>query len=95
VNATLAIKRQCTRCPREDEAEVSLDEVVKMARGGKIPDPPKSLVVQMDDKNIVEFSFLCQQCKTIVQRYMSHVMKKPKHQSALRGETKIEVEEDD
>ena len=95
MSATLAIKRQCTRCPREDEAEVGLDELVKMAKNGKIPDPPKSLSVQMDEKAVVEFSFLCQQCKTIVQRYLMHVMKKPKHQSALRGETKIEVEEDD
>lgn len=94
MSATLAIKRQCTRCPREDEAEISLEEVVKMAKSGKIPEPPKSLSVQMDDKTVVEFPFLCAQCKTIVARYLEHVAKKPKHQSALRGETKIEVEDE-
>lgn len=94
MSATLVVKRQCQRCPREDEAEVSLDDVVKMAKGGKIPEPAKSLEVKMDDKTVVEFPFLCSQCKTIVARYLEHVAKKPKHQSALRGETKIEVEDE-
>jgi hypothetical protein len=94
--ATLTVNRQCTRCPRIDQAEISVDDVVKMAQSGKksLPNGPKALNVRIDEKTVIEFDFLCGPCKQIVLRYIEHAAKKPKHQSALRGDQKIEVEED-
>lgn len=99
MSASLTINRTCSRCPRVEQSEVSLADVVKMAQtnGGKngLPEGPKALAIMIDEKQTVVFPFLCLQCKQIVARYIEHIAKKPKHQSALRGDAKIEVEEDD
>lgn len=95
--AVLTVNRPCTRCPRVDQAEISVDEIVKQAQQGKkaLADGPKALAIRIDEKTTVEFPFLCAQCKQIVARYIEHIAKKPKHQSALRGEQKIEIEDED
>lgn len=99
MSASLTINRTCTRCPRVEQAPVSLADVVKMAQvnGGKngLPEGPKALSIAIDEKQTVVFPFLCTQCKQIVARYIEHIAKKPKHQSALRQNAKIEVEEDE
>lgn len=99
MSASLTINRTCSRCPRVEQSEVSLDDVVKMAQttGNKksLPEGPKALAIAVDEKATVVFPFLCSQCKQIVARYIEHIAKKPKHQSALRANAKIEVEEDD
>jgi hypothetical protein len=102
VTASLTVNRTCTRCPRVEQTEVSVEDIMKMAttaksQGGKttIPEGPKALAIRIDEKQTVEFPFLCTPCRQIVARYIEHIAKKPKHQSALRGEQKIEVEEDD
>lgn len=99
MSATLTINRTCSRCPRVEQSEVSLSDIVKMAQasGGKntIPEGPKALSVSIDEKQTVVFPFLCSPCKQIVARYIEHIAKKPKHQSALRGDARIEIEEDD
>jgi hypothetical protein len=99
---TLTVNRACSRCPRIEQTEVSVEDIVKMAttnksQGGKaaIPEGPKALLVRVNEKQTIEFPFLCTPCTQIVSRYIEHIAKRPKHQSALRGETKIEVEEGD
>lgn len=97
MTAKLTVNRTCTRCPRVEQSEISVADVVKMASSGKnsLPDGPKALTIRVEEKVFHEFAFLCTPCTQIVARYIEHIVKKPKHQSALRGETRIEVEEGD
>lgn len=92
--ATLTVNRQCTRCPRVEQTSVSVADVVAMAKAGKteVPIGPKAISIRIDEKLLIEFGFLCTPCTQIVARYVEHIAKKPKHQSALRGE-KVEIEE--
>lgn len=97
MSAILTVNRTCTRCPRVEQSEISVADVVKMAGGGKnaLPEGPKAISIAVDEKTTVTFPFLCTPCKQIVARYIEHIAKKPKHQSALRAGAKIEIEEDD
>jgi len=71
-----------------------VEEVVKMAsRGSTMPQGPQALAVQLGGGTLVEYAYLCSPCTQIVSRYAELIAKRPKHQSALRGE-KIEIEED-
>jgi hypothetical protein len=97
VTASLTVNRVCTRCPRIEQTEVSVEDIMKMAaksKGGTLFDGPKALSIFIDEKQVVEFPFLCTPCRQIVIRYIEHIAKKLKHQSSLRGEQKIEVEEE-
>ncbi len=98
MTAHLTVNRACTRCPRIEQTEVSVEEIVKLAKqqGSKvvIPEGPKALSIRIDEKTMIEFEFLCGPCTQIVARYIEHIVRKPEKQSALRSQTKIEVEED-
>jgi hypothetical protein len=96
VTATLTVNRQCTRCPRVEQTSIDVVELIKQAGpSGKLKDGPKALQISVDETPLIEFPFLCQPCTEIVARYLEHIAKKPKHQSALRAGAKIDVEEDD
>lgn len=100
MTAQLTVNRSCTRCPRVEQTEVSIDEIVKLAQQSKggpgkaaIPEGPKALSIRIDEKPPIEFGFLCNQCRQIVMRYIEHIVHKPEKQSALRTQTKVEVED--
>lgn len=94
-DATLTVNRTCCRCPRVEQTKVTIQEVVDMAKSGnEIRRGPTALSVALEGDIFVEFPFLCAICKQIVMRYVEHIEKRSKHQSALRGDSKIEVEEE-
>jgi hypothetical protein len=91
---TITINRKCDRCPRVEQTETTAEEVVRLAKAP--PDQhPKALVVSSGGKPLVEFGFLCGVCQVIVDRYLGHAAKRPKHQSSLRSDARIEVEDED
>jgi len=93
---SITVNRTCARCPRVEKTEVSVDDIVKMSSASKggIPNGPKAIRVEIDESRAVEFPFLCAPCRRIVARYVELIAKKPKHQSPVRGEHQIEVEEE-
>lgn len=88
---TLSLNKQCSRCPRVEQVEVSIDEAVKLAQLAL--KAPKALVVTIDGEEVSSFDALCSVCKTIVMKYIDGATKRPKNQSALR-DTEIKVEAD-
>jgi hypothetical protein len=89
---SLSLNKQCARCPRVEQKPITLDEAVAQAKSGK--KPASALEIRLDGETLVEFEDLCEVCRSIVVRYVENVGKRPKHQSALREQTEIQVEQD-
>jgi phage FluMu protein Com len=90
---SITVNRKCSRCPRVEQTEITAEDAVRMASPeAKKQKAPPALAVSMGGKVVAEFDFLCGVCTTIVERYITHAAKQPKHQSALRG-SEIDIEE--
>lgn len=87
---TITVNRQCGRCPREERTEVSVEDVVRLAKTKETPDP--ALVVTIDGKIQGDFPYLCTQCRSIVNRYLEHALKIQKKESSLRERVTVAVE---
>ena len=94
MSLSYSLNRKCSRCPREERTDMTVEEIVRQAKSVDNKKAP-NFHVSMEGVATVEFEFLCNTCRTIVERYLTHIAKRPKHQSALRGDAKIEVEEDE
>lgn len=88
----LSLNKQCARCPRMEQKPITLDEAVAQAKSSK--KAPSALEIRIDGETVVEFEALCDVCQTIVLRYIENAGKKPKHQSALREQSEIKVEQE-
>lgn len=89
---SLCVNKQCARCPRVEQKPITLEEAVAAAKTNKKPAP--ALEIFIDGESAVSFDALCDVCQTIVFRYVENAGKRPKHQSALREQSKIEVEQE-
>lgn len=92
---SITANRKCSRCPRVEQTEITAEDAVRLAqeRDGKGRKGPPALSVSVAGSKVVEFDFLCATCVQIVNRYIAHAGKQPKHQSALRTGADIEIEE--
>ena len=88
---TITVNRQCGRCPREERTEVSVEDVVKMAKTKEVPGAA-ALVVTIDGTIQGSFPYLCTQCRSIVNRYLEHALKMQKKESSLRERVTVAVE---
>lgn len=86
---TLKASKKCTRCPRVEDREISIEEAVKLA-GEKKPPPPQ-ISVSVDGVELIRFDTLCAPCTEIVSRYASHIGSTQTKLSSLR-EHKPKVE---
>ncbi len=91
MSTSLSLNKQCSRCPRVEQTDVTIDEAVKLAQ--QALKAPKALVVSVNGEELASFDALCSVCQTIVTKYIDGATKRPKNQSALR-DTEIKVEAD-
>lgn len=91
MSTTLMLSKQCSRCPRQEQTPITIEEAVKAAQTSK--KAPKALTVNVDGTELVSFEALCSTCKTIVTKYLDNIAKVQKHSSSLRGGAEIEVDE--
>lgn len=88
----LSLKKQCSRCPRSEQKDITIEEAVKLAKDTK--KAPPALEVFVDGDSLGSFELLCDTCQTIVARYLENAMKRPKHQSSLREQSEdVKIEE--
>jgi hypothetical protein len=92
MSLSLSLNKQCSRCPRMEQKPITLDEAVAQAKSNK--KAPPALEIRIDGETLVEFEALCDICQSIVLRYVENAGKKPKHQSALREQSEIRVEQE-
>lgn len=79
----LTQKKQCSRCPRVELIDISIEEVLEMAKRAKSTEPP-FLVIRIEGQEAVKFAALCTPCQGIVARHLEQVAKRPEKQSSLR-----------
>jgi hypothetical protein len=84
MTASITVNRQCSRCPREDRQEVSLEELAKLAKTGLKAPPAIRIIV--DGKEIVTKDNLCHVCRKVVERYTEQIGRQLQHKSSERGE---------
>jgi hypothetical protein len=73
---TIKLSEKCSRCPREELVDVSLDEAV--ARVKASGPKRKALVIQLDGKEAVSYDHLCEECLGIVAAYIEGARKQTK-----------------
>jgi hypothetical protein len=83
--ADLTIRKQCSRCPREELVDISIEQVVEATKRGKLDlKGPVALVIRVDGEELVKFETLCTQCRSIVARSLAQIEKKSGKKSSLR-----------
>jgi len=73
---TIKLSEKCSRCPREELVEVTLDEAV--ARVKTQGPKRKALVIQLDGQEAVAYEHLCEECVGIVASYIEGARKQTK-----------------
>lgn len=91
MSARVVVKRECSRCPRIEEREISLEEAVGLHKTGL--KGPVALKIMMKGEAIAELEDLCDTCTTVVLNYIESATKKLQHRSALRTTEDGVVEE--
>lgn len=72
----IKLSEKCSRCPREETFEVSLDEAVARVKN---PTPAhKALVITIDGAEAVSYDYLCEECRNIVLGYCAGTKKQSK-----------------
>jgi hypothetical protein len=92
--ARLALEETCSRCPRVESREVTLEEAAKLAKSGLKP-KATALKVMVEGKAHFEFETLCETCKKIVLGYLASASKQLKHRSSLRETDGVAIEVDE
>lgn len=73
---TIKLSEKCSRCPREELVEVTLDEAV--ARVKTQGPKKKALVILIDGQEAVAYEHLCEECLGIVASYIEGAKKQTK-----------------
>jgi len=83
----LSVRRECSRCPRVEHVEITMEEVVeraKRSKAGFAESESSALNIRVDGEIVADFSVLCTQCRGIVARHLQGVIKKSDKQSSMR-----------
>ncbi len=76
----ITITESCSRCPREEHSEVSLDEAIAKSKN---PVPKaKALELVIDGKVVITYGHLCEECRGIVATYADGM--KPQDKKSAR-----------
>lgn len=87
MTATLALKKKCSRCPRVDVEDISLQAALALENN-----PPRpTLVITTGDGVTASREHLCGPCQVIVGRALATILKNPTKMSSDRGDDDIEV----
>lgn len=72
----IKLTEQCSRCPRVETFDVSLDEAVARV---KVPEQrSKALTIVLDGEEVVSYDYLCEECRGIVASYCDGTKRQPK-----------------
>lgn len=83
---TLSLNRQCSRCPRVDQKEITAEEIVAKAKAGQaLEDTTPMLVISVRGKEVVNFPHLCKPCVEIVAAHIESVGTKLSKVSSTRS----------
>lgn len=89
----LLISRQCSRCPRVDQREITQEEIVNRAKSGQpLEDTVPALVIVVRGKTIATFAHLCTACQQIVADYVGNAAR-PVEKSSSKRVKKTKLEE--
>lgn len=63
----LYYKKKCSRCPREEDIAISIEEAVAKAKAPSTTKPPK-VVILVDGQELARHDTLCEVCDEIVSK---------------------------
>jgi hypothetical protein len=89
---TIKLSEKCSRCPREEEKTVSLEEAVNALKSPK--QEKKALEIIVDGERLASYEVLCDECRSIVLSYAdgaSRVLEKKSSRRMKRVEAKKTV----
>lgn len=88
----LKIADQCSRCPREQERYVSLEEAVALSKQQAGAGKP-AVEILMDGEKVASYDFLCDNCKSTVTNYIGSATRPMEKKSSKRGPRKAKKKE--
>lgn len=86
----IKISDQCSRCPREQERYVTLEEAITLSKQAQVA-PKPSLEILMDGVKVASYDFLCDACRSTVTNYVgsaTHAMKKKSSKRVIKAKEK-------
>jgi hypothetical protein len=86
----IKISEQCSRCPREEQFEVTLDEAVERSKAREVRD--KALVIMIDGQQAVSYDYLCDECRGIVVAYCDGTKRQQKKSARRVKRMTVEAE---
>lgn len=88
----IALKKKCSRCPRVESEDVTIEEALHRTEKKE----PTAAIVELDGGQVYAFDALCAPCRAIVISYLEKafaVLDKPSFQRTREdGEPDIAVE---
>ncbi len=70
----LSLNKQCSRCPRVDQQEITAEEIIAKAKAGQaLEDSTPMLVISVRDKAVVTYPYLCKPCVAIVAAHIESI----------------------
>ena len=82
MTAYIALKRQCSRCPRIEEETVSLEAAARLCQLDL--KGPSAMRVIIDGAETVDFEHLCDPCREITDRALGNIGRALQHKSSTR-----------
>lgn len=83
---TIKLSDPCSRCPREQERVVTLDEAINISKAKANGKPePKALEIVIDGKTLATYEKLCDSCREIVLTYSMSAGRKLEKKSSKRN----------
>jgi hypothetical protein len=82
MTTTLYSKKKCSRCPRADEIEMTLEQALEASKNTR-PKPPQLKII-MEGQSVVEFEHLCAPCTEIVSSFIGNAARQPMKVSSTR-----------
>jgi hypothetical protein len=91
MTASLYVNHRCSRCPRVEQREVTLEQAVALAKTEK--KAPPALLVELHGEHYGALEALCSVCEEVVLKYMELILTTKKHASSSRTRSiSVEVE---
>lgn len=84
--ATIKLSIKCSRCPREEDTKITLEQAVALASDKTVK--PAAMTIHMDGEPLASYENLCSSCRGIVLGYLDGAVRKPEKRSAIRAKQK-------
>lgn len=79
----IKLSNKCSRCPREELTDITLEEAIALAKDvGK--EKPPALIIKMDGEELASYERLCSACRSVVVGYLDGAVRQPTKSSSKR-----------